>query len=43
MPASPLVDSGVRAQALGADAVAVWFGEVEGFDERMVRFAAALR
>jgi alkanesulfonate monooxygenase SsuD/methylene tetrahydromethanopterin reductase-like flavin-dependent oxidoreductase (luciferase family) len=29
--------------ASGADSVAVWFGEAEGFEERMVRFAAALR
>ncbi|GAB2511561.1 TIGR03619 family F420-dependent LLM class oxidoreductase [Nocardiopsis aegyptia] len=28
--------------AAGADAVAVWFGDVEGFGERMERFAAAL-
>ncbi|MFE3459639.1 TIGR03619 family F420-dependent LLM class oxidoreductase [Nocardiopsis aegyptia] len=28
--------------AAGADAVAVWFGEAEGFGERMERFAAAL-
>ncbi|MFE9242972.1 TIGR03619 family F420-dependent LLM class oxidoreductase [Nocardiopsis sp. NPDC006938] len=27
----------------GADAVAVWFGEAEGFEARMVRFVAALR
>ncbi|MFE1169778.1 TIGR03619 family F420-dependent LLM class oxidoreductase [Nocardiopsis sp. NPDC058789] len=27
----------------GADSVAVWFGEAEGFEERMVRFVAALR
>jgi hypothetical protein len=26
-----------------ADAVAVWFGDAEGFGERMERFAAALR
>ncbi|MFE6449602.1 TIGR03619 family F420-dependent LLM class oxidoreductase [Nocardiopsis dassonvillei] len=29
--------------AAGADAVAVWFGDAEGFGERMERFAAALR
>lgn len=29
--------------ATGADSVAVWFGEAEGFGERMVRFVAALR
>ncbi|MBR8744106.1 TIGR03619 family F420-dependent LLM class oxidoreductase [Nocardiopsis sp. MG754419] len=29
--------------ASGADAVAVWFGEAEGFAERMLRFVAALR
>ena len=29
--------------ASGADSVGVWFGDVEGFEERMVRFVAALR
>ncbi|WP_159945166.1 MULTISPECIES: TIGR03619 family F420-dependent LLM class oxidoreductase [unclassified Nocardiopsis] len=29
--------------AAGADSVAVWFGDAEGFGERMERFAAALR
>lgn len=29
--------------ACGADSVAVWFGSAEGFDERMTRFADALR
>ncbi|WP_017571435.1 TIGR03619 family F420-dependent LLM class oxidoreductase [Nocardiopsis halotolerans] len=29
--------------AAGADAVAVWFGDVEGFGARMERFVAALR
>ncbi|GAA1090631.1 hypothetical protein GCM10009642_32410 [Nocardiopsis metallicus] len=29
--------------ASGADSVGVWFGDAEGFGERMARFAAALR
>ncbi|CAL9555593.1 putative protein [Nocardiopsis dassonvillei] len=39
----PAVDLYRALEQAGADAVAVWFGEWEGFGERMERFAAAVR